>query len=350
MQDHASSSDKRIAVAVDAMGGDLAPQAVVAGAIHAARCLSGVDVMLVGDEAVIRPQLVAAATCPENIHVRHATQVIDMCEAPGAAIRQKRDSSIAVGMRLLREGQVQAFVSAGSSGAMMAGAMLILKAQAGIDRPAIAIQFPTRRGRSILLDAGATADCKPVHLVQFARLGSAYASDVLGRTAPRVGLISIGEESSKGDELTKETHQMLLTTADINFVGNVEPKEFLRGEVDVAVCDGFVGNLILKAGEAFGELLLGLLKEEFGRSLLTGIAARILKPSFRRVKRLVDYAEYGGALLLGVNGVVVISHGRSNAQAIENAIRVGAEAAGRRSSCSSSRCNEACELFDSVSP
>lgn len=249
-----------------------------------------------------------------------------MCDAPGVAIRQKRDSSIAVGMRLVRDGAAHAFISAGNSGAMMAAGMLILKARPGVDRPAIATMLPSRRGRIILLDAGATTDCKPAHLVQFARLGSVYAEAVLDRPSPRIGLLSIGEEPTKGDELTKETHQLLLTSG-LNFLGNVEPKEVVRGEVDVVVCDGFVGNLTLKTCEGFGSLMMDLIKEEVGKHWYTRLAAAFLVPAFRRVAKLIDYAEYGGALLLGVNGIVVISHGRSNAMAMENAIRVAARAA-----------------------
>jgi len=350
VQDQVTSETKRVAVAVDAMGGDLAPQAIVTGAVSAARLLPDVDIVLVGIESAIQACLATLGVQPGNLRVQHASQTIDMCEPPVAAIRQKRDSSISVGMRSVRDGQTQAFISAGSSGAVMAGATLILKPQTGVDRPAIATPFPTRSGkRAILLDAGATADCKPAHLVQFARLGSAYACAVGDLPCPRVGLLSIGEEPSKGDELTKETHQLLLTTQGINFVGNVEPKELVRGEVDVVVCDGFVGNLMLKAGEGIGELIMGLLKDEIAKSWVFRLAAALLRPAIYRVKACMDYAEYGGALLLGVNGVVVISHGRSSAQAIENAICLAARAAQRSATSSPvSHCDER-ELLDSIS-
>ncbi len=316
-----------ITVAVDAMGGDKAPLAVIEGAIAAAKALPGVTIILVGDETVISPLLQIKGAIPANISVHHASQQVDMCEAPADAIRQKRDSSIAVGMRLVRDGKAQAIISAGNSGAMMAGGMLILKAQQGIDRPAIATLMPTKKGRCILLDAGATTDCKPYNLVQFAHLGDNYARAVLQETSPRIGLVSIGEEAAKGDDLTKETHQLLAADNTLNFIGNVEPKEMFRGEVDVLVCDGFVGNLILKTGEGIAEYLLSLLKREFTTNWLTKLAAYILKPAFKRAMKVVDYAEVGGALLLGVNGVVIIGHGRSNSLAIENAIRLGAEAA-----------------------
>lgn len=308
------------------MGGDRAPDAVVDGAVSAARGLPAAQIILVGDEAVLQP-LLASHHVPSNVRVQHAPQVVDMCEAPGQAIRGKPKSSIAIGMRLVRDGQAQAFVSAGNSGAMMAAAMLILKSQPGVDRPAIATLLPTRTGgRVVMLDGGATADCKPIHLVQFARMGARYASVMLNTPTPRVGLISIGEEPSKGNELTKETHQLLLTS-DLNFVGNIEPKELVSGHIEVGVADGFVGNLVLKTGEGFGEMLLGLLKDELTRTWYTKLLAWAIRPAFRRVLNVIDYAETGGALLLGVNGVVVIGHGRSNARAIENAIRVGLRAA-----------------------
>ncbi|HEY3417227.1 MAG TPA: phosphate acyltransferase PlsX [Armatimonadota bacterium] len=323
-----SNPPTRITVAVDAMGGDLAPQAIVAGAVAAAQAQPEIEVLLVGDEAVVTPCLNALGPVPANISLQHAAEVIGMCDAPGIAIRQKRNSSIVIGMRLVRDGRAHAMFSAGNSGAMMAGAMLILKAQPGIDRPAIASFFPSRNGNVILLDAGATTDCKPANLVQFAHLGSRYAAAILNRPQPRIGLLSIGEEQTKGDDLTKETHQLLLAEP-LNFHGNVEPKDVLRGDVDVVVCDGFVGNLMLKAGEGFCEWLLETIKAEITRTFWGRVAGAMLRPAFRRLKKRVDYAEYGGALLLGVNGVVIISHGRSNERAAANAIRVAAQAAER---------------------
>jgi glycerol-3-phosphate acyltransferase PlsX len=320
-------STNRITIVVDAMGGDQAPQAIVAGALNAARALPGVDIILTGDQAVVAPLLPSSA--PANLRVHHTSQAVDMCESPGVAIRQKPDSSIAVGMKLVRDGKAHGIVSAGNSGAMMAGAMLILKPRRGIDRPAIATPLPNRNGsRAFLLDAGATTDCKAMHLVQFAQLGSEYAAS-LGVHNPRVGLLSIGEEPSKGNELIKETHQLLLNS-DVNFIGNVEPKECTRGEVDVAVCDGFVGNLVLKCAEGFGELINTLLKEAVMSSWLTRLGGLLVRPAMRNVKKVTDYAEYGGAVLLGVNGIVIIGHGRSNERAIENAIRVAVQSAEHR--------------------
>ena len=310
------------------MGGDKAPRAVVTGAYLVARQSPEMDIILVGDEAVIQPLLQEAGGPLPNLRTHHASQVVGMCDAPGVAFRQKPDSSIAVGMRLVRDKQAHAFTSAGNSGAMMASAMLVLRPQPGIDRPAIATPLPARTGLTMLLDAGATTDCKPQHLLQFAHLGSTYVASVMQRPNPRVGLLSIGEEPTKGDELTKETHKLLLTSG-LNFIGNIEPKELMHGEADVAVCDGFVGNLMLKAGEAFGDLIMEMIKSEIQRRWYYQLAALLLRPAFHRVKKVFDYAEYGGALLLGVNGVVLIGHGRSNALAIQNAIRTAALAATR---------------------
>ncbi len=310
------------------MGGDQAPQAVVAGAVAAARALPDVDIMLIGDDARVRPYLAQHGDPPRNLTLHHASQVVEMCDSPAKAVKRKPDSSIVVGMNLVERGEAHAVISAGNSGAMMAAAKLILKPMPGIDRPAICTLLPTEKGRCLLLDAGATTDCKPQHLLSFAQLGARYAPIALDlpEARPRVGLLSIGEEETKGDELTKETHK-LLRDSDLHFIGNVEPKEVVRGEVDVVVCDGFVGNLMLKAGEGFGELFNELLKEQIMRSWVSKLAALLLRPVFRAVKKRFDYAEYGGALLLGVNGVVVIGHGRSNATAIQNAIRVAARAA-----------------------
>ncbi len=310
------------------MGGDQAPQAVVAGALAAAVALPDVDVILVGDDAAVRPCLSAHGTPPRNLSIQHASQVVEMCDSPAKAVKRKTDSSIVVSMNLVKSGAAHAVISAGNSGAMMAAAVMILEPIAGVDRPAIATLMPTATGRCLLLDAGATTDCKPHNLVQFAQMGALYAPIALDLPddRPRVGLLSIGEEPTKGDELTKAAHK-LLSACDLHFIGNVEPKEVVRGHVDVVVCDGFVGNLMLKAGEGFGELFGELIKEQLLKGWVSKLGALLLRPAFKAVKKRFDYAEYGGALLLGVNGVVVISHGRSNATAIQNAIGVAARAA-----------------------
>jgi phosphate acyltransferase len=310
-------SARPVTVAVDAMGGDRAPEAVVAGAIIAAEHADDIRVILVGDEATLQAQLARHAV-PQNVRVVHASQVVEMHEAPGQAVRQKRDSSIAVGVGLVRKGEADAVISAGNSGAMMATALLTLKRQTDIDRPAIAVPLPTMKGHTILLDAGANTDSPAHHLVQFGKMGAEY-SRLLGCAVPRVGLLNIGEEATKGNEVTKEAHA-LLSTSDLNFIGNVEPKEMLRGDVDVVVCDGFVGNLMLKAGEGFGELFIWMLREAIIAHAIPDEIVAIVQPVLERMRASYDYAEVGGALLLGVNGVVVISHGRSDARAIESAI------------------------------
>ncbi len=324
MQDNVKA---RVSVAVDAMGGDNAPVAVVEGAVDAALLHPDADIHLVGDKDKLEPLLKSYAVVPANIIIDHAPQVIDMSDSPTAVIRKKADSSISVAMCLVRDGKAQAVISAGNSGAVMAASMFILKPLTGVERPAIATPLPSKQGISYLLDAGATTDCKPVNLVQFAYLGAAYAQAIMNKPNVTIGLLSIGEEPSKGDELTKETHKILAKCQNINFIGNVEPKELTRGEVDVVVCDGFAGNLILKTGEAMGELIMGLIKSKIGNNMFYKLGALMIKPALRHVKKMFDYAEYGGALLLGVNGLVLIGHGRSNARAIRNAISTAVRAA-----------------------
>lgn len=322
-----NNSKARVSVAVDAMGGDNAPAAVVAGAVAAALLHTDADIHLVGDKNILEPLLTPFGSVPGNLIIQHASQVIDMSDSPTAVIRKKADSSISIAMQLVRDGKAQAVISAGNSGAVMAASMFILKPLAGVERPAIATPLPSKQGISYLLDAGATTDCKPVNLVQFAYLGAAYAQAIMNKPAVTVGLLSIGEEPSKGDELTKETHKILARCQNINFIGNVEPKELTRGQVDVVVCDGFVGNLILKTGEAMGELIMGLIKEKIGNNPLMKLGALIIKPALRQVKKMFDYAEYGGALLVGVNGLVFIGHGRSDSRAIRNAVSTAIRAA-----------------------
>ena len=310
--------NKKPIIVVDAMGGDNAPVDIVTGALVAAKRDSGINIILTGDETTIKNIL--PAPIPSNITIHHTSEVIDMCEAPGTAIRNKKDSSISVGMRLVRDGEADAIVSAGNSGAMMAGATLILKTREGIDRPAIATYLPSKTGKVILLDAGATADCKPDNLLQFAYLGAEYASFALNKENPTIGLLSIGEEPEKGNELTKEAHKLLKEAKDLNFIGNIEPKEMVRGEADVIVCDGFVGNLMLKASEGISELIMHFLKKEMTKGFFNKLFSYFLKSALRSTKNLLNYEEYGAALLVGVRGIVLIGHGRSNARAIESAV------------------------------
>lgn len=315
-----------IRIALDAMGGDYAPTEIVKGAVEALRADRALSLVLVGDEQRLKAELEPYAAENLPLSVVHAAEVIGMDEA-ASAVRKKRDSSIVVAMDQVKAGHCQGVVAAGSTGAAMAAALLRLGRVRGIERPAIAVVLPTVKGPVVLLDVGANVDCKPLYLQQFARMGDAYARAVLKIPEPRVGLVNIGEEPGKGDELSLATHQLLSETPGIRFIGNVEGRDLPRGNVDVAVCDGFVGNVMLKLAEGMGELFTGLLKEQINQGgLLAKIGAALLMPVFGRFKKRLDPAEYGGALLLGVNGICVISHGSSKAQAIVNAIRVAKEA------------------------
>ncbi|MDP8923631.1 MAG: phosphate acyltransferase PlsX [Chloroflexota bacterium] len=310
-------------IAVDGMGGDRAPDVVVDGAVAAVREL-GVSVLLTGRRSELEP-LLAARGGTDRIGVVDAAATIAMDEHPASAVRQKRDSSLVVGVGLVGEGRARAFVSAGNTGAVMAAGLFELKRVRGVERPALATVIPTLRGAALLVDVGANADCRPEHLAQFALMGSVYLERVFGVSRPRVGLISIGEEASKGNLLVQQTYPRL-RELPINFVGNIEGKDFPAGEVDVAVCDGFVGNVMLKLAEGLATAITGMIRQEIEASLLTKVAALGVLPAFRRVRRRLDYAEYGGAPLLGLNGICIVAHGRSDARAIKNAIRVAAQA------------------------
>lgn len=319
-------------IVLDAMGSDRRPVPDIAGGVMAAREW-GDEIILVGQEEVVRAELAKHATTALPITIVHAPEVLEMHEHSDAVMR-KRDSSIRVGMRLVRDGQADAFVSAGNTTAVLASAIFDLGRIRGIKRPALATIYPVARNPVLLLDNGATADCKPEYLLQFARMGVAYAQNVWGISNPRLGLISNGEEPDKGNMLVRDAYT-LLKASDLNFIGNVEPKEITRGYADVVLTDGFTGNVMLKTTEAIASFLLRYLKQELtsgvlGKAamalMLPGLAAAIpglvlLIPALRRILRRLDYAEYGGALLMGVNGIVVIGHGRSNAKAVKNAIR-----------------------------
>ncbi|MDR7409695.1 MAG: phosphate acyltransferase PlsX [Armatimonadota bacterium] len=310
-------------VAVDAMGGDHAPAEVVAGALAAAERL-GIDVLLVGPDEVVREQLKRHRPPASRVRVVHASQQVGMDESPTTALRRKPDNSITKGLELVRSGQADAFFSAGNTGAVMAASLLTLGRVEGVDRPAIAAVLPTLRGRLVALDVGANVDCRPRHLLQFALMGSVYAERVLGIPSPRVGLLSNGEEAGKGNELVVRTAELLRAT-DLNFVGNVEGRQVFFGACDVLVCDGFVGNVVLKLGEGMAQGLFQIIREEVRRSLRAKFAVWLLRPRLRALRRRIDYTEYGGAPLLGVRGVVVIGHGASNAHAVYNALRVAQE-------------------------
>jgi phosphate acyltransferase len=313
-------------IAVDAMGGDNAPQAVVAGAVQAAKEL-GTGIILVGIEELIQAELKKhhqAKTLP--IEVRNATQVVDMLDSPATVFRRKKDSSIRVANELVKSGDAVAVISAGHTGAAMATSLFILGPIEGVERPAIATFMPTMKETCIVLDVGANVDCKPNHLLQFAIMGEVYAKYLLKNPNPRVGLLSIGEEETKGNELTKEAFK-LLTETSLNFIGNVEGRDVMSGKADVVVCDGFIGNVVLKLSEAVAETIGLMIRENIGDNLIRKLGYFMMRPAFRALKRRIDYAEYGGAPLVGINGISIISHGRSSDRAIRNAVRVATDLA-----------------------
>lgn len=318
-------------VALDAMGGDFAPRELVAGAVEAVNHMD-LRILLVGQEEKIRAEIayqvqlgnIDPGRVETFLEVVPAGQVIAMDEEPVLAIRKKKDASIVVATQLVKEGRAEAVVSAGSTGAQMVAALLILGRMAGVERPAIATVMPGLNGPKVLLDSGANVDCRPKHLEQFALMGSAYAAAVLGVEKPRVGLLNIGEEESKGNELTKQTYP-LLKQAQLNFIGNVEGRELLTGAADILVCDGFVGNVVLKLAEGFARAIFELIKEELTRNARAKAGAFLILPGLQNLKNRLDYSEYGGAPLLGVKGISIISHGSSKARAIYNALRVAKE-------------------------
>ena len=307
-------------IAVDAMGGDHAPGAIVEGAVLAAR-EDGTEIILTGDEARIKAELEKFkdhSSLP--IRVEHAEQVVEMDEAPAKVLRNKKKSSMKIGVDLVKAGEAGAFVSAGNTGAVLAYCTIILRPLKGVDRPAIAIQLPTLTGTSILLDAGANVDCKTTQLFQFGIMGHVFAKYILEKENPTVGLLSIGEEDSKGNEITKEVFQML-KSSHINFMGNLEGKEVYRGNADVIVCDGFTGNIALKISESLAEMIGTNLKNIFMTNWASKLGYFFLKPHLAEFKKKVDHSETGGAPLLGINGVCIIAHGSSSPKAIKNAIK-----------------------------
>ena len=318
--DRASSA---VTVALDAMGGDHAPEVVVEGAAAAAAEL-GVRILLVGQSGRVEP-LLARHGAPAGVELCEAPDVVGMDEQAVQSVRQKRHSSLVVGLGLVRDGRAQAFVSAGNTGAVMAAGLFELRRIAGVERPALAAVFPTLRGQTLLIDVGANADCRAEHLAQFGLMGSVYMERVFGLPSPSVALLSIGEEETKGNVLVQQAHPRL-RELPIRFVGNIEGKDVPSGQVDVVVCDGFVGNVVLKFAEGMAGAITGLIREEISASWSSKLFALGLVPAFRRARRRIDYAEYGGAPLLGLNGVCIVAHGRSNARAIRSAVRVAAQA------------------------
>jgi glycerol-3-phosphate acyltransferase PlsX len=311
-------------IAVDAMGGDHAPGEIVKGAVEAAK--KGLyRIVLVGRQDLLEREL-ARYSPVDSIEIAHAPEMVTMDEQPALALRRKRGTSIAVATELVKNRKADALVSAGSTGAQMAAALLILGRVKGIYRPAIMTLFPTLKKPTVLLDVGANTDTEPVNLYQFALMGSIYARQILKRVNPSVGLLNIGTEATKGNSLTKETFQVL-SGADINFYGNVEARDLPQGVVDVAVCDGFVGNMVIKLAEGLAGTIFQMVKEEIRQSWRAKMGAALLVPTLKGLVRKMDYAEYGGAPLLGVKGVSIICHGSSKARAIENAIQLAAQCA-----------------------
>jgi glycerol-3-phosphate acyltransferase PlsX len=305
-------------IAVDAMGGDFAPQTIVEGAVLASK-KHGIKVVLVGDEDQISKELSKYPTSKLPIYIHHAPHVVPMHESPSNVIRKMKDTSIKVAVELEKEGEVSGLVTAGNSGAAMAIAMYIFKKLEGVDRPAIVTVHPTPKGSTALIDSGGNVDCKAFHLVQFAIMGDAYGKYILGEQEPRIGLLSNGEEEGKGNELTREVHEILSQT-NLNYIGYVEGSDLNSGSVDVIVCDGFVGNVALKISEGLWETIHTILKWEAQDNLRAKLAYFLMGRAMRRLEKKVDYSELGGAPLLGVNGNCVICHGHSNAKAIMNAI------------------------------
>ncbi len=307
-------------VALDAMGGDNAPQAMVQGAVDAVTKRSDIKVFLVGQEDVVKEELKKYEYPKDRIEVVHASEVIETAEPPVMAIRKKKDSSIVVALNLVKKGEADAFVSAGSSGAVLVGGQLIVGRIKGVERPPLAPLMPTEKGVSLLIDCGANVDARPSHLVQFAKMGSIYMKNVIGIENPRVAIVNIGAEEEKGNALVKETFPLLKECEDINFIGSIEAREIPHGGADVIVCEAFVGNVILKLFEGVGSTLISEIKKGLMTSLRSKIGALLIKPALKETMKSFDASEYGGAPLLGLNGLVVKTHGSSTAKEVSNSI------------------------------
>lgn len=313
-------------IAIDAMGGDFAPEKIVAGAVMAAESFPDIDALvLVGDEPAVQRELRKARRLPASIETVHASEVIGMDEAPALAVRRKKDSSISRAMDLVKEGKAEAMISAGNTGAVVVAATLKLRTLQGVDRPAIAAVMPSPAKPFVLIDAGANTDCSPRLLFQFAAMGHVYSRKILGQANPLIGLMSVGAEDSKGNEATKEAFRVL-DESKLNFKGNIEGNDLFKGEIDVAVCDGFVGNVILKTSEGLAQALTLWIKREVTQNPIRLLGAGFLMGAVRGMKRQVDSETYGGAPLLGVNGVCMICHGSSSARAILQAVRAARDA------------------------
>ncbi len=311
------------------MGGDYAPAVTIEGAVETVNSFDDIDVILVGDKSVVTRELDGKRFPPNRITIHHASQVVKMDESAASAIRRKKDSSIRRGIELLKSQEADGFVSAGHSGVIMATALLVLGVSDVVDRPAIATIMPTLKSPFVLIDAGANLRCRPENLLQFALMGNTYCKFILGKEQPNVALVSTGEEDTKGNELTREAFKLLKET-ELNFIGNIDGKDIFSGDADVIVCDGFTGNVILKTSEGLADALIRMLKREVANLTTGRIGYLLLKPALRNFKKKTDYDEYGGAPLLGIQGTCIISHGRSTAKAVKNAIRVASEFAEKR--------------------
>ena len=307
-------------IALDVMGGDHGPAPAIEGALHAARECD-VEVLLVGDEAILTAECRRLGCTDSRLSIRHASQVVEMHESPATVARKKRNSSIWIATELVKSGEASAVVSAGNTGASMVASFFVLGLTKGVERPAIATSLPTLTGTAIMLDVGANVDCSAQHLAQFAIMGNEYGKYLFGKPNPRVGLLSIGEEDSKGNEVTKEAFKLLKASPLLNFIGNIEGRDVYSGSADVVVCDGFIGNVALKISEGVADTIKKLLFKEISGSFFGRLAYPLIAKPLLNLKKKIDYAEFGGAPLLGVNGITMICHGRSSAKAIKNAIR-----------------------------
>ena len=310
-------------IVVDAMGADNAPAVEIEGALQAIE-ETGVEVILVGDEARIKEEIAKHGAMPEKLSVIHASETIGMNEPAAISVRRKRDSSIVVGLELLKREKADGFVSAGNTGAVVCAATLSLRLLQGVERPGIAIIIPTLTGTSLIIDVGANINPKPIHLLQYGIMADAYARYILHRDKPAVGLLNVGEEESKGTEFIKEAHT-LLSESKLNFIGNIEGRDIYSGKADIVLCDGFVGNVILKVSESVVDTIVQLLKREIKANIIATLGAALSSSAFNELKKKMDYSEYGGAPLLGVDGRCIICHGSSTGKAIKNAIRVASE-------------------------
>ena len=312
--------ENKVVIALDAMGGDYAPVETVKGAVEAVNENKGMKVILVGREEEIKSELAKYTYEEASIEIVNATEIIDMGEVPTKAIREKKDSSLVVAMKLVRDGKADAIVSAGSTGAILVGGQLVVGRIKGIKRPALAPFLPSKNGFSLLIDCGANVDARPEHLVQFAQMGSVYFENVMGKKNPTVGIVNIGTEEEKGNQLVKETYPLLRDCKNINFVGSVEARDIPEGDVDVIVTEAFVGNVILKLYEGMGSTLIGMIKAGMMTSLRSKIGALLVKPALKKTLKRFDATEYGGAPMIGLNGLVVKTHGNAKAKEVCNSI------------------------------